>query len=195
MTTSGFAAARLVPGTIVTSPKGTIVEILEWSPERLAVKRTLPPSTGKGAAHYHENGVERFTVIEGTVTAAVDGDTRTLGPGDELFVPVGSSHEHPRTGPDGPAVVIHAIEPDPALPETPTEIPSFPQVYFASWLGWLEAGEVDDQEEPSFLQIMTVIKDGGGGSWVVGPPVIAQRALAAVLGRAAALRGIHAAKL
>lgn len=188
------AGSRLAPGAVTTSPRGTVVEVLEWSPARLAVRRTLPPSTGKGTAHYHENGVELFTVIEGTVTGSVDGVVHTMGPGETMEVPVGSAHEHPHTGPGGPAVIEHAVLPDPSLAVPPTEIASFPAVYFASWLGWLEAGEVDDQEEPSFLQIMAVIKDGGGGSWVVGPPVIAQRALAAVLGRVAGLRGIHAAK-
>jgi quercetin dioxygenase-like cupin family protein len=184
------AAARLAPGAITQSPRGTVVEILEWSPARLAIRRTLPPSTGKGAEHYHENGVERFTVIEGRVSGSVDGESRVLQAGDTMEVPAGSAHVHPHTGPDDRAVVEHVIEPLPG--EQPTEIPSFPATYFASWLGWLEAGEVDDQDEPSFLQIMAVIKDGGGGSWVCGPPVVAQRALSAVVGRVANLRGIHA---
>jgi hypothetical protein len=36
----------LEPGLTVTSPRGTVVEILENTPERFALKRILPPGTG-----------------------------------------------------------------------------------------------------------------------------------------------------
>lgn len=79
------------------------------------------------------------------------------------------------------AVVEHTIEPR----------PRFVEVYFASWLEWLAAGKVDGQDEPTLLQVMAVIRAGGGGTWVTGPPVALQKGLAQVLGRLAAVRGIR----
>ncbi len=37
---------------------------------------------------------------------------------------------------------------------------------------------------------MGVIRAGGGGTWVAGPPIAVQRALADVLGRVAVRRGL-----
>ena len=48
----------LEPGTVVRSPRGTVVEILENTPERFRLRRELPPATGKGPSHRHTNGVE-----------------------------------------------------------------------------------------------------------------------------------------
>jgi quercetin dioxygenase-like cupin family protein len=178
----GFALAVLEPGTVVTSPRGTRVEVLENTSDRFTVGRTLPPRTGKTAAHRHMNAVERFELLEGEATAAVEGKARALAPGDVLEVPVGSSHVHPHAV-GATATILHTVEPR----------TKFVEVYFASWLGWLEQGATDAQDEPTLLQIMAVIKEGGGGSWVSGPPVFLQKGLAQVLGRVAALRGFRAA--
>jgi mannose-6-phosphate isomerase-like protein (cupin superfamily) len=167
------------PGTIARSPRGTVVEVLEYAPERFRIRRTMPPGTGKTAAHRHTNGIERFEVVEGRLTGAVDGRERLLGAGDVLDVPVGASHVHPHTAADSTAVIEHTIEPR----------PRFVEVYFNSWLRWLAEGRVDEQDEPTLLGIMAIIRAGGGGTWVAGPPVIAQKGLAQVLGRVAAARG------
>jgi hypothetical protein len=44
---------------------------------------------------------------------------------------------------------------------------------------------------PTLLQVMAIIKVGGGGTWVTGPPVAVQKVLATVLGTVAAARGIR----
>jgi hypothetical protein len=53
----------LEPGHVVTSPRGTVMEILENTPDRFRLKRTLPPATGKTPSHRHDNGIERFRVL------------------------------------------------------------------------------------------------------------------------------------
>jgi len=169
----------LEPGTAVRSPRGTVVEVLESSPDRLRLRRELPPDTGKGALHRHLNGVETFTVLEGEATGRSGTDTRLLRPGDVLDVPVGTPHIHPHTALDATAVIEHTIEPQ----------PRFVEVYFPSWMAWLADGRVNGQDEPSLLAVMGVIRHGGGGTWVVGPPVAAQEALARVLAPVAAARG------
>jgi mannose-6-phosphate isomerase-like protein (cupin superfamily) len=169
------------PGTVVTSPRGTRVEVLENSPARFEIRRTMPPGTGKGPSHRHLDGAERFAVIEGEAIGSVGRDRRLLTPGAVLDVPIGVSHVHPHTAADATATILHTIEPR----------PRFAELFFASWLHWLEAGVTNDQDEPTLLQIMAIIKDGGGGTWVDGPPVVIQQALARVLGRAAGMRGFR----
>jgi mannose-6-phosphate isomerase-like protein (cupin superfamily) len=162
------------PGTVVRSPRGTVVEVLEDSPARFLLRRTLPPQTGKTAPHRHEDvGAERFRVLEGTATAKLDGRTVRLAAGDTLEVPLGKSHVHPHTGAGQTALIEHEVA-DP---------PGFVALYFPNWLRWLERGEVDRQDEPTLLQIMAILRASPGGTWVQGPPVAVQRALAAVLGR------------
>ena len=114
------------------------------------------------------NGIERFEVLEGEVTGAVAGRSRALTAGDVLEVPVGSSHVHPHTGKAATATIEHTIEPRPL----------FVEVYFATWLARLREGRVDRQDEPTFLQVMAILRAGGGGSWVVGPPVWLQKGMA-----------------
>ena len=172
----------LEPGFTVTSPRGTVVEILENTPERFVMRRVLVPGTGRTASHRHENGIERFRVLEGELTGSVDGQERVLRPGDVMEVPTGSAHVHPHTDGVTTAAVEHTIEPR----------PRFVSVYFASWTTWLRDGRVDKQEEPTLLGIMAILKAGGGGSWVTGPPIAVQKALAAVLSPVAAARGLQA---
>jgi len=167
------------PGSVVRSQRGTVIEVLENGPDRLRIKREMPPATGKGVEHFHQNGVESFLVLEGEATGSVNGESRVLRIGDELRVEVGSAHVHPHTAPEATAVIEHTIEP----------CPRFAGVYFASWLTWLADGRVNAQDEPTFLSVMGVIRHGGGGTWVKGPPVLLQRALAAVLSPVAASRG------
>jgi mannose-6-phosphate isomerase-like protein (cupin superfamily) len=171
----------LEPGFVVTSPRGTVMEILENTPERVRLKRTLPPGTGKTPSHRHDDGIERFRILDGEATGSVGRTTRTLRPGDVMEVPAGSPHVHPHTGAATTAVVEHTME-----PRTP-----FVPVFFASYLTWLGEGKVDGQDEPTLLQVMAIIKVGAGGTWVSGPPVAVQKVLAAVLGTVAAARGIR----
>ena len=168
-------------GRVVTSPRGTRVEVKENSPGRYVMERHLPPGTGKTPPHIHQDGIERFEVIEGQVTGSVDGRTVTLSAGDVMEVAVGSKHVHPHTAEGQTAKVIHTIEPR----------PRFVEVFFASYLGWLEEGKTDKQDEPHLLGVMAVMRVGGGGTWVAGPPVMLQKGLAQVLGRLAGRRGYH----
>lgn len=168
----------LEPGFTVHSPRGTIIEVLANAPDRFVLRRTLPPGTGKTPAHVHLDGVERFRLLAGRATGVVDGVERALEAGQAMEVPAGTSHVHPHTGEDR-AVVEHVIEPR----------PRFVSVFFASYLTWLGEGRVDEQDEPPLLAVMAIMRVGGGGTWVAGPPVALQRGLAAVLGRVANARG------
>ena len=131
--------------------------------------------------------VDERHLLEGAATGSADGSSRSLRSGDVMEVPVSSAHVHPHTDASTTAVVEHTIEPR----------PRFVPVFFASWLTWLGEGKVDRQDEPTLLQVMAIIKEGGGGTWVTGPPVAAQKLLATVLAavaadaKPAAFRALH----
>ena len=172
----------LEPGTVIHSPRGTVVEIVENTPDRFRLRRELPPATGKTPSHRHTNGVETFRVLDGEATGTAAGETRLLRADDVLEVPLGAAHVHPHTATDAIAVIEHTIEPR----------PRFVEVFFGSWLTWLAEGRVDKQDEPTLLAVMAVMREGGGGTWVAGPPVAAQRALAPSSGALPPARGYRA---
>jgi quercetin dioxygenase-like cupin family protein len=163
----------LEPGQIIRSPRGTVIEVLENAPERFRLKRTLPPGTGKTPSHRHTNGIETFVILDGEVTATVAGETRRMTGGETLTVPVGAAHVHPHTPATATATLEHVIEPR----------PRFVEVFFGIYLKRLGTGDVNAQDEPHLLDVMAAIRVGGGGTWVAGPPVPLQKALAQVLGR------------
>ena len=170
-------------GDTISSPRGTVVEILDNRPERFALRRTLPPSTGRTAPHRHlEDAVERFTLIEGEASGTVAGEKRRLRAGDVMEIPRGASHVHPHTARDMTAVVEHVVEPR----------VRFVEVYFPTWLAWLADGRVDRQDEPKLAGVMAVLDAAGGDTWVTGPPIPVQRFAGRVGARIAALRGLRA---
>ncbi|MBJ7519381.1 MAG: cupin domain-containing protein [Solirubrobacteraceae bacterium] len=170
----------LEPGQVVRSPRGTTIEVLENSPERFRIRRTFPPGTGAGKAHYHLDGSERFTVIEGSAVGSVDGEDRLLVAGEVMEVAPATSHVHPHPI-DGRAVIEHEIYPR----------PDFVPVYFGSYLTWLEEGRCDVQDEPTISQVMAILRVAHGNTWVTGVPITAQKGVAALVGRIAAMRGLR----
>jgi len=46
-----------------------------------------------GGKHIHDNLTETFEVVDGQITFVVNGEKRTLGPGEQVSVPPGSWHE------------------------------------------------------------------------------------------------------
>ncbi|MBJ7329784.1 MAG: cupin domain-containing protein [Solirubrobacteraceae bacterium] len=170
----------LEPGQVVRSPRGTVIEVLENTPERFSIRRRFPPGTGAGKSHYHLDSNERFTVVEGEAVGSIEGEERLLRPGDVLEVPPSSPHVHPHPISE-PAVVEQEMFPR----------PDFVPIFFASYFTWLEEGRCDRQDEPTVGQVMAIMRKAKGHTWVTGVPVTAQRGLAAVMGRAAEMRGFH----
>lgn len=180
-----YVCTMLKTGDVIKSPRGTRVEILENTPERISFQRTLPPLTGgtKSKAHRHTATMETFELLEGHASALVDGREHQLEPGDVLEIPLGSSHVNPYTTEGHDATLVHTVTPRTRGVE----------VYFTSWLRWLEQGETDAHEEPTSLQIAAIIQEGGrAGTWPSGVPVFLQRIGLPLLGLIAELRGIRA---
>ena len=175
----------LKAGDSFRSPRGTVVEVLAYGPDRLAIRRTLarrhgphgaaPPSRGRQSSASRCSRARRPAKVAKRGAAAArrrrDGDPARRR---------ATCTRTPATGET--ATLEHVIEPCPA----------FPLVYFPSWLRWLAEGRVDGQDEPTFLGIMAVIDAAKGDSWVAGPPIAVQRALATALAPVANRRGYRA---
>jgi quercetin dioxygenase-like cupin family protein len=76
---------RLTPSESV-AVKRSDAEVLE-------VEATYGPEGSPPPKHFHPAQDERFTVLEGRLTAKVDGVERELGQGDVLEIPRGSVHQ------------------------------------------------------------------------------------------------------
>jgi mannose-6-phosphate isomerase-like protein (cupin superfamily) len=185
---SYYIYRMLQTGDVIKSPRGTRVEILENTPERISFQRTFPPLTGgtKGKAHRHTSTFETFQMLGGDASALVDGREQQLQPGETLEIQLGSSHANPYTKEGKTATLVHSVTPRTRGVE----------VYFTSWLHWLEQGEADANDEPTTLQIAAIIKEGGrAGTWTSRLPVFVQRIGLPILGLVAELRGIRAVRV
>ena len=63
------------------------------TPEALELLAEWTPGSTEPLPHFHPNQDEHFEVLEGELTAVVDGETRVLGAGDVLDVPRGTVHK------------------------------------------------------------------------------------------------------
>jgi mannose-6-phosphate isomerase-like protein (cupin superfamily) len=178
----------LKTGQVIKSPRGTRVEILENTPERISFQRTLPPLTGgtENKAHRHTATEETFELLAGEATALLEGQEHSLTPGDVLEIPLGRTHVNPYTTAGKTATLVHTVAPRTRGVE----------VYFTSWLNWLAQGKADANDEPTFLQIAAIIKEGGrAGTWLSGTPVVLQRIGLPIVGLIAELIGIRAVRV
>jgi len=60
--------------------------------EFVEMEFVLPAGCVPPPPHVHRSQVEEYEVLEGSFDVVVDGDWRTLGPGDVAAVPVGALH-------------------------------------------------------------------------------------------------------
>ena len=69
------------------------MRVVRDDPEALEVEGTWGPNGSPPPKHFHPSQDERFEVLEGMLTARVDGEERELGPGDVLEIPRGAVHQ------------------------------------------------------------------------------------------------------
>jgi quercetin dioxygenase-like cupin family protein len=67
--------------------------------EYVEMEWTLPPGAFAPPPHRHPAQAEEYEVLEGTLEVMIEGDWRTLGPGDSATVPVDTDHTF-RVGPE-----------------------------------------------------------------------------------------------
>jgi mannose-6-phosphate isomerase-like protein (cupin superfamily) len=161
---------------------GTRVTILEDSSQRLAMRRTLPPGTGKADAHRHLDYVETFVIEEGIATVKVGKDVRTAAAGETIRLEHDTGHANPYNEGSEPLTFLHSVE-----PSNP-----FVRAYVATWVVALERGELNEQDEFSALQLFPVLAATKARSYVVGPPIAAQKLVIPVVAAIGRARGNRA---
>jgi mannose-6-phosphate isomerase-like protein (cupin superfamily) len=70
------------------------------------------PTGGYVEPHVHEVAEQVYYFISGTGEAECDGQTRTVGPGDVMFVPAGVRHGLVSTGEDALCFVVVTSPPN-----------------------------------------------------------------------------------
>jgi mannose-6-phosphate isomerase-like protein (cupin superfamily) len=78
--------------TLRLSPRETLT-IRESSSQVLEVEGRWGAGGKPPPAHYHPDQDEHFEVLEGTLTAKLDGEERDLGPGETLDIPRRTPHQ------------------------------------------------------------------------------------------------------
>jgi mannose-6-phosphate isomerase-like protein (cupin superfamily) len=77
-------------------PDGSVYEVTkstaETNGERVEMEFTLPPGSVSPPPHVHHGLIEDYEVIQGSFDVMVDGEWRTLGPGESASVPQGALH-------------------------------------------------------------------------------------------------------
>ena len=79
---------------MLTNPfTGQTLERLSEDDEVLVMETTYAAGGAPAPPHFHPSQEERFTVLEGAVRTAIEGEEQILSAGDELIVPAGTTHE------------------------------------------------------------------------------------------------------
>ena len=90
-------------GVMAAPPATDLGPIKVWVVEKTPdVVSFLIRLDGVLPLHYHPDGVHRMYVIEGRLRAILGTQTKELGPGDYIMIPVGVRHRFESLG--GPAV-------------------------------------------------------------------------------------------
>jgi quercetin dioxygenase-like cupin family protein len=69
------------------------VRIVRDDPDAIEVEGTWGPNGSPPPKHFHPHQDERFEILEGTLSARVDGEERQLHAGDGLEIPRGAVHQ------------------------------------------------------------------------------------------------------
>jgi quercetin dioxygenase-like cupin family protein len=125
--------------------------------------------------HVHPSQEERFEVLAGTFGVRIGGKERVLGPGAVVVVEPGQPHAWWNAGGEELRVLT---EFRPALRI---------ELFFETLFGLACDGKLDVRGMPRFLQVVAMVPPFD--MYLTRPPVILQKALFAVLGPLARLRG------
>jgi hypothetical protein len=146
------------------------------------VERLYKPNTGKAGAHLHLDFVQSFVVMDGTATAAVDGEDRELAAGERLEIPQGTPHVDPWNAEEADLLVRFRFTP----------VPRFVEVYTERAGELIRQDALNKEEEVPILQLFVVLRATDGQSWGAGPPIGMQKALLPLLAALGRLRGYRA---
>lgn len=143
--------------------------------DRLELELFAQPGGFVAAAHVHPNQEERFEVVAGKLAMLVDGEERTLGPGDVAVVPPGRPHAWWNAG---PVEVRIKGEIRPALRT---------EHFFETFFGLGRDGKTNRRGLPNPLQLAVLMREYEDEMRLAKPAFVIQRMLfapLAVIGKA-----------
>jgi quercetin dioxygenase-like cupin family protein len=155
------------------------IRVRSHTPEALEVEGTWGPDGTPPPKHFHPAQDERFEVLEGVLTARVDGVERELRAGDALDVPRGAVHQMWNAG-DVPVRALWRTSPAGRTAE-----------WFAAIDGVRRSGRVDGNGMPGPLAFGVYLTEYRDVFRLAGPQPLLRPLLAGlgVLGR---LKGYRA---
>jgi mannose-6-phosphate isomerase-like protein (cupin superfamily) len=137
--------------------------------DRLELELFAQPGGFVAAAHVHPNQEERFEVVSGKLAMLVDGEERTLGPGDVAVVPPGRPHAWWNAG---PVEVRIKGEIRPALRT---------EHFFETFFGLGRDGKTNRRGLPNPLQLAVLMREYEDEMRLAKPAFVIQRMLFAPL--------------
>lgn len=148
--------------------------------ERLVMEQLIRPGGASTPAHRHPRQTERFEVLGGAMTFALEGRTRVLGPGERVDVPRGAAHTFANAG-GGDLVVRVTLEPAGSS-----------EAFFETVVVLERSGLLPEKRVtvPQLLQMALLLHHYD--LRLAGVPVWVQRPLFGLLSRVARLAGFRA---
>lgn len=154
----------------------TFVELRE---ELLRIDSVNPPTDEREPVHVHPKQESGAEVLSGSLVFEIAGEQQRLAVGETIRVPTNTPHRFWNDGSED-ARSIQFFRP--AL-----DVASFFETMFAL----AQQGKLDEKGMPRPLQLAVMVPEFGAEIRPVSPPWPVLRALTAVLGPIARLRGYH----
>lgn len=163
----------------LTGEKALLIESAEESGGARVVVDFAVEERGfvPGGAHAHDHCAEYFDVLEGRITFVIDDEERTLGPGEQVTVPLGAMH---RWWNSGEGQVLARVRLEPAL--------RFQEAIMVLW-GLCADGHTNAKGMPSPLLGALFATRYRDEIRLREPPQLIQRILFPLLAAVARLRG------
>jgi quercetin dioxygenase-like cupin family protein len=140
----------------------------------------LRPGGAVSVSHRHPGCTERFEVLDGKLTVQLNGETRTLTPGEQVTIEPGAAHHYANTSHDD---VVFRFDVWPAA--------RFETMVVTLFALGME-GRTDAKGRPSLLQMAVILAEYDDVMEIVGPPRWLQRLAIPLLARLGRARGLRA---
>jgi quercetin dioxygenase-like cupin family protein len=143
----------------------------------LEMETTYQPNSVKPAPHFHPHQVEDFEVLAGEVTVELDGQRKTLRPGDTLHIPANTTHIMWNAGQEK-AIMNWKVQP--ALRT---------EYLLETAMGLAADGKTNPSGRPNLLQTVLLLSGYTSEYRITNPPRAAQLVLIGLLQPLAWLMG------
>jgi quercetin dioxygenase-like cupin family protein len=186
------------PGDELSDPSGLWAVFVDTPSTsegcRLEVEWHVPPGGRLVAAdHYHPGGPEVWRVLAGTAGYRLDGAEHTGRAPHDYTVPASTSHGHPWNAGEDELVVRQIID---TAGEPMPELVGGVQGFFETLFAFAQRGELEPNGDirGRLQNVLTIHDLLVPGTFLAGPPRLAQRAVLgglAALARATGKRAYH----